>query len=331
MGWVWKPSAAILVWIYRWAESRSHRPPPPLPKFQLKLSRLQARTQKVAVCFWHNLDSAKALPFAVQKGLESTRVAGFAAVHLLTYQQFSNLPAHIEVIDANQILEVSLFLSLYQTGKACFPEKGTDDKQTRVGHSAAICLLSDKIRLQYSATLRRTAFSHVCVIDCDTLWLKAWSDVGFFGFHFGGITENPSSLANRDILRRKLRFLNDYTRKPGDMGKIVPPFQFVTESPCLTTIVSASAIADLCPTSGVFPAWANDFDLIMDNVLDAVNKHGLRGAIALPHVFSPVPWFSKLKPMLAGSVDLLPINFTSWHTYIHKRGSILQPTHRQAA
>ena len=263
--------------------------------------RFQDRPRKVAVCFWHCLNNDDNLPHAICEGLKSTANAGFAAVHLLTYQFFNNVPAHVTVVNASCIMPHGRLVQLYESGKTYFPVKVAPGKSVHMAHSPVICLISDVFRLRYAAMIRRCDFSHVCVIDADTTWLAEWTSLGFFGFEFASLVENPSSFENIDIVKRKIRRLKEYCIEPGDTRKLVTPFQFVPETHIIETI--NEHIDHLCPTTGEFP-HVTDWGFVMDHVLKAVNDHGLRGAIVHQDVFCPVPWFARLRPTQAGSVHL---------------------------
>ena len=56
-----------------------------------------------ALAFWENLDGGPLLPDAIVAGLESTLVAEFDAVFLLSYGSFSNTPPHVRMIDASTV------------------------------------------------------------------------------------------------------------------------------------------------------------------------------------------------------------------------------------
>ena len=69
-----------------------------------------------ALTFWFSLDGSPTLPDAIVAGLQSTKLADFEAVFCLTYQQLTNLPAHINVIDANDVLPHNIFLKVLKHG-----------------------------------------------------------------------------------------------------------------------------------------------------------------------------------------------------------------------
>ena len=56
-----------------------------------------------ALAFWENLGGGTMLPDAIVAGLESTLVAEFEAVFLLSYGPFSNTPPHVRMIDASTV------------------------------------------------------------------------------------------------------------------------------------------------------------------------------------------------------------------------------------
>ena len=56
-----------------------------------------------ALAFWENLDGGTLLPDAILAGLESTLVAEFEAVFLLSYGPFSNTPPHVRMTDASTV------------------------------------------------------------------------------------------------------------------------------------------------------------------------------------------------------------------------------------
>ena len=262
-------------------------------------SGLQDPPKKLAVCFWHNIVQSEELPYAQYMGLLSSEKAAFEAVHLLSYQRYVNVPRHVTWVDARAIMPHERFLQLYESGKVNFRVEIAPGKKGDAEHSSVVCLLSDFIRLKYAATIRLVNYSRVAVIDCDTIWLRKWDSEGVLGCEFASLCENASSFENFDKLKRRVKFLLKYATEPGDMGKIVPPFQFIPQSPVLATI--NDSIFRLCPDTGIFPPVRN-WEIIMDSVLSAVNQHGLRGSIVAPNVFTPVPWYARQKPLAAGSV-----------------------------
>lgn len=252
---------------------------------------------KIAVAFWQNLDEEdKELPSSIVKGLESTQLAGFTRVVLLTFQTFLNTPEHITVIDARAIMPYECFKALYQSGSDNFPVQIGPGKSKKVKHSPVICLIADVIRFKYAAEVTRDQCDCICIIDCDTLWLQKWTSVGCLGFNFASVIQNPSSLLNRNMLQRKLGWLQRYGRVPGDKLRLSFPGQFVTGHPVLKTIIGK--IEHLCPTTGQFPD-VKDWDVVMKAFLAGIEEHGLRDAIVPHHAFSPVPWYWRQKPFEA--------------------------------
>ena len=71
--------------------------------------RLDTSVVGAALAFWENLDGGPLLPDAIVAGLESTLVAEFEAVFLLSYGPFSNTPPHVRLIDASTVDALNLF------------------------------------------------------------------------------------------------------------------------------------------------------------------------------------------------------------------------------
>ena len=63
-----------------------------------------------ALAFWENRDGGPLLPDAIVAGLESTLVAEFEGVFLLSYGLFSNTPPHVRMIDASTVDALDFFL-----------------------------------------------------------------------------------------------------------------------------------------------------------------------------------------------------------------------------
>ena len=162
-----------------------------------------------------------------------------------------------------------------------------------LAHSPVICLLSDWIRFKYAGTLTHALCDCVCVIDADTLWVKAWTSRGFMGFAFAGCAQNPSSFLNSRMLHRLLQDRLSYGRVPGDRLKMCFPAQFVVGHPILKTI--NDLLLGMCPLDG---QWTDisDWNHVMDTFLEGVNTHGLRDAIADNTVFCAMHWYWREKP-----------------------------------
>ena len=107
----------------------------------------QDSVRKVAVSFWHNLDEKdKALPRSIAKGSESTKLAEFHRVELLSFQTFTNVPDHVTLIDARVVMPYECFKALYNSGKGKFPVHIAAGKRQQMSHSPVICLIADVIR-----------------------------------------------------------------------------------------------------------------------------------------------------------------------------------------
>ena len=167
-------------------------------------------------------------------------------------------------------------------------------KSKHLKHSPVICLISDWIRFKYAGTFTRAKCDCVCVIDADTLWLKAWTSRGFMGCSFAACKENPSSFLNMEGLNRKLQNHLHYGRVPGDRLKICFPAQFVVEHPILKTI--NDALVGLCPVDGQWGA-NGDWNYVMDTFLEAVNTHGLRDAVEDHESFCAMNWYWREMPI----------------------------------
>ena len=141
--------------------------------------------KKVCVLFWHNIDHRDTkLPYGIEKAVNSIKVAGFSEVRMLSYQKFINVPDFVIQVDAAIVMAKERFLALYESGKKQFPVKVRAGMSQHLAHSPVICLLSDWIRFKYAGTLTHALCDCVCVIDADTLWVKAWTSRGFMGFAF---------------------------------------------------------------------------------------------------------------------------------------------------
>ena len=144
--------------------------------------------------------------------------------------------------------------------------------------------------------LTRDICDVVCIIDADTLWLQPWSSFGLLGFIFASVIENPVSFKNHKMMARKIEWLNNYGRVPGDKLKITFPGQFVTGHPILKTIVDE--IQHLCPSTGFFPD-VSDWKFVMNAYIGAIEVHGLRNAIVAHEIFSPMHWYWRQTPFEA--------------------------------
>ncbi len=262
------------------------------------LSLIQDRLRKVAVAFWHNIDEPNmmlgVLPYAISKGLGSTEVAGFDRVDLLSFATFTNMPACVSRVDAREVMSYERFLALYNSGKEQFPVNVAPGKDKHLAHSPVICLIADFIRFKYAGKFTRDECDCVCIIDSDTLWLKEWISRGFMGFIFASCMANPSSYENKNPLARRIRFLREYGRTPGDMLSLTFPAQFATGHPILKFI--NDELLFMCPIHGRFPVL-HDWRFVMHTFINAVNTHGLRDGIVAYHTFSSMHWYWRLKPL----------------------------------
>ena len=108
--------------------------------------RLDTSVVGAALAFWENLDGGPLLPDAIVAGLESTLVAEFEAVFLLSYGQFSNTPPHVRWIDASTVDALNLFYVRFYVDFSCwfilflFP---------RVLHTRFVFLLCLRLRLRF--------------------------------------------------------------------------------------------------------------------------------------------------------------------------------------
>ena len=158
--------------------------------------------------------------------------------------------------------------------------------------------------VRYAASIKKADADVIVVSDVDTTWMRPWDDSESpHGFLFATCTENPVSFENRDILKRKVRFLKDYCRVPGDMRKILFPMAFVSESPLLQDI--ASQLEEMIPEAGIWPPHIKEWETIMNLIKSNINRHGLRDACAHEDLFSVIPWFwQKGKQLQDGSVNI---------------------------
>jgi hypothetical protein len=182
------------------------------------------------------------------RGLTSSDRAGFTKRTLLTLQEFDNAPRGVAVVDASDIMSISQLRKLYESGKQCVKSKVV------VGDSPVICLISDFIRLTYAAdvALCDQNATHVCVCDCDTIWLRKWESWGRFCGH-----EIASGSQNATGFQRAFRetdwqkdLIEHYGRKPRDGLRVCMPMQFPVASELLPALVHG--IKGFVPENGEF-------------------------------------------------------------------------------
>ena len=207
---------------------------------------------------------------------------------LLTLQKFDNVPRGVAVVDASDIMSISQLRKFYESGKQCVKSKVV------VGDSPVFCLISDFIRLTYAAdvALCDQNATHVCVCDCDTIWLRKWDSWGRFCGH-----EIASGSQNATGFQRAFRetdwqkdLIEHYGRKPRDGLRVCMPMQFPVASELLPALVH-DIKGFVFPDNGEFTN--TNFVCVMHATLDILNDHGCREAIADAHVFTPVPWYGK--------------------------------------
>ena len=94
---------------------------------------------------------------------------------MVSYQKFMNVPDFVIQVDAESMMTKERFLALYESGKKRFPVQVRAGQSKHLAHSPVICLLSEWVRFKYAGTFTRAKCDCVCIIDTDTLWLKAWT------------------------------------------------------------------------------------------------------------------------------------------------------------
>jgi len=226
--------------------------------------------------------------------LTSSDRAGFAERTLLTLQKFDNVPTGITVVDASRIMSRSRLTSLYESGKKLIFVQQSGGVKLENCVSPVICLLADYIRLTYAREVasRGQDITHVCVCDCDTIWLRKWDSWGrCCGHEVASGRQNPAGFmrAFQNTSWKKDLVMN-YGRAPRDGLRVCMPLQFPVGSPLLPELLDD--IKGVCPEDGVFKE--TKFLCVMNATVQVLNKHGCRAAIADPEVFSILPWYGKL-------------------------------------
>ena len=157
-----------------------------------------------------------------------------------------------------------------------------------------ICIA--RIPIWYAKSLPPERFDVVAIADVDTLWLGPVPDEDFW---FASLEENPVSFENRDVLKRKIKFLKQYLKIPGDKRKVLFPMGFRTGSQPLADLDS---VLGSLMTGSEWPSDITDWDHIMSTCKDVINRHGLRSYSLEPEICSAVPWYWRSKPIQPESV-----------------------------
>ena len=222
--------------------------------------------KKVAVCAWLSQDG-----HTCSRCLDTTVVAGFSAVYLLTWpsEVDSQFPsANFILVDVNAIWPGQSVVQM------AFSATGDSLRSLEV----ASCL-------RYAAeSVTLSDCSHVCIIECDSIWVQKWESLGFFGVEFGSVVSRRRLLSRTSTMDLKTRSVNHYCQKPFDMRRLGLPFQFASESAILRSIAEDVIRIFSSMTSGCnFSSGA-----MGALVLRHVNAHGLRGAITTESTFRPM-------------------------------------------
>ena len=222
--------------------------------------------KKAAVCAWFSPDGD------ICSGcLDTTVVAEFEAVYLLTWlsaTDLPSLPAHLTVVDVSTM----------------WPEQSL----TRMALSRTkdfLRALEVACCFHYAAqNIKREDFSHVCIFECDSIWIGKWDSLGFLGAEFGSVVCRPRLRLKTSIIERKIEGVNDYCQQPFDMRQLSLPFQLSTGSAILQSIATdlSRMVAEL-----TFDITFT-FREVMALVLSHVNTHGLRKAILTESTFMPL-------------------------------------------
>ena len=279
------------------------------------LSQHEGRTG-CALTFWaslsgvDDLDRAPSitLPDAIEAGLLSLPLAEFEHVYIMTYgQTFDNLPSFMTVVDANRVLEESVFLRALSSGKAC---------------AGFIAVLAEWMKQVAALQLPEVQqYPFVTTFDCDSLWRsRAVPPATCCGHAAGTLQQNNVSRENVNKPKRMQKFTYQYCIQPRDLLTIATPWRWPTKSPALESLVIR--IMPMVRFDGMWQG-GKEFDTIMRVAWDTYVVWGLRTAFNSPEVHSIVPYFAWGKPLQEGSAEKQKLG-DGCHR-VPRQGSLRQP------
>ena len=155
-------------------------------------------------------------------------------------------------------------------------------------------LLADTIRVlaieAHVNTSDSVSVSSAWLIDCDSLWLRAWNGKqhpAVDGHLFGSMAASPSAVRGTTENRERHWRLN-FLKSPGDKCYIATPCRFAARSPVITKLKEWCSETILGFKGGTLA-----YNVFMFQLRLVVRSYGLEQAICCPIAFSSIPYHSK--------------------------------------
>jgi hypothetical protein len=247
---------------------------------RLRVAPVGGVTKGVVYFLWYVLPGKEMkLPQVSFDGVcSAVHNGGFDHVYLILWQELTNLPDGVTVLDGN----------------AYFSEQTVKDW---LSQGFQVPHIADYARL---LAISKTEHDAAWFYDCDPIHLRSgWpSESAFHGFVFATYDVDPAGGANlkwtKEEFQRNISV--DYCKKPRDGLKFIPPCRFVKDAPMLD---------ELCESLKKYFSEgvpAKDYDVpFMIPMQQSIIAWGLERAFAPANVYCIIPYFSKKRELENGS------------------------------